>query len=337
MTGDTSYWRGLIHGLMKIDSGLQFLLYSNTPKPKGIPENDSFQWIYVPGSNRFWSLVKFPIFAKRAKARAFHTQYNLSPLIHEGGITTIHDVSFFIGPEWFSKRDRLLLQTQIPRSVKRAERVITVSETSRSEIEKYIPEAKGKIIVTPNALGENIRPLPIKLAREKVQELGITPHSFLLSVGTRWPRKNMNLAVSAAKLADIPLVLTGKSGWGEQEEGAIQTGYVPDDVLASLYQCARLYLAPSRHEGFGIPLLEAFACECPVMCSAGGALPEVAGQAAHVVPDYDPANWANQIRGVLADSSKLEDMREKGRKRVLDFDWKTTAQLTVDGYREVIG
>jgi glycosyltransferase involved in cell wall biosynthesis len=339
-TGDTSYWRGLVSGLTGIEADARFLLLSNSTKVPGVPDDSRFEWIHVPAlNNRLWSLISFPRAARRLRADVIHTQYNVSPLCGRHAVTTVHDVSFLVGPEWFKATDRFLLKTQIPSSIRRAARVITVSETSKNDIERFIPASIGKVRVTPNALGANIQPLSAEQAMRVVADLGIKG-PYVFTVGTRWPRKNMQLALDAvAKLpADMPhqIVVTGKVGWGEEKPSPRVhfTGYVEDRQLTALYQCAELYLAPSRYEGFGIPLLEAFACRCPVLCSSGGSFPEVAGDAAFVEPSWDPAVWAERIRELLADSRKLAEMRERGLKRVADFDWKTTARLTLDVYRE---
>lgn len=342
-TGDTSYWRGLVRGLAEAETGLRFLLYSNAPRPEWIPDNEVFSWILLPGGGRWWSWVSFPRHALRSGAKVVHTQYNISPLVASTGVTTIHDVSFFIGPEWFGVKDRYLLQTQVPKSIRRAAKVITVSETSKKEIEQFIPAARGKVRVTYNALGDNISPMAHEEAEKIVRgKLGIAG-PYLFTVGTRWPRKNMILAIEAAELLPeyLPqrLVVTGKEGWGDlpKNERTVFTGYVSDQELTALYQCADLYLAPSRHEGFGIPLLEAWACDCPVVCSSGGALPEVAGDAAMVIESWEAQDWAHNIAGLIADSSKLDELRQRGRKRLREFSWKETALKTAEVYREVIG
>jgi glycosyltransferase involved in cell wall biosynthesis len=134
------------------------------------------------------------------------------------------------------------------------------------------------------------------------------------------------------------LVVTGKPGWGEESAGAhVQTvGYVSNDDLCALYSGASIYLAPSRHEGFGIPIIEAFACGCPVVCSSGGALPEVAGDAAVVESSWEPEHWSTTIRGLLDDSGKLHELRRRGFERVKMFDWVESARRTADVYREVL-
>lgn len=334
-TGDTSYWRGLVHGLTQIETDAHFFLLTNAKVDEKIPIPSNFEWVKGGSTrNRLWSLLSFPKLASRVGANVAHTQYNISPLMRVPSITTIHDVSFFIGPEWFPVLDRKILQHQILGTCRRAKKILTVSQTSKSEIEQYIPGSRGKVEVTYNALGTNIQPMPLKDAQSIISKLNL-PSVYALTVGTRWPRKNMNLAIEACERSNIPCVVTGKSGWGETKSGAISTGYVSDQTLTALYQCASLYLAPSFHEGFGIPLLEAFACECPVICSRGGALPEVAGQAAIIQESFNPEDWARSIRDALADSGKLNRLKALGMERLKNFSWTETARKTLEIYREV--
>lgn len=340
-TGDSTYWTGLLHGLVQQESNdLRFLLFSNKPQPAEIPKSERFEWVTLTGaSERLWSLVRFPLAARRLGAHALHTQYNLSPLAHRG-VTTVHDVSFFVGPDWFQPRDRFLLQRFVPPSVRRARRVITVSETSKADILRFIPCGKKKIAVTPLAAGWGIRRVNQAEATRAVgAELGLSG-PFALTVGTRWPRKNMMLAVQAVeRLPDstpCSLAVTGHPGWGEEAPGARTktTGYVSDGLLSALYSAAALYLAPSRYEGFGIPPLEAFVCGCPVLCSTGGALPETVGDAAAIEPTWDADHWARTVQSLLFDSSKLSEMRERGFERARSYSWKETARLTEAVYRE---
>lgn len=339
-TGDSTYWTGLLHGIANISSDFRFVLFSNAERPQGIPWSEQFEWRTVPAqSARFWSLVKFPLAARKARAKVIHAQYSLSPLVGRYGITTIHDVSFLICPDWFPVRDRALLTLTVPQSARRAAAVITVSETSRGEIERLIPYARGKTSATPLACPPWIRPVANAEATLN-HKLGLQP-GYLLTVGTRWPRKNMNLAVQACEqLSGVrTLVVTGKTGWGEKQPSRVvkEVGYVDSETLSALYSAASLYLAPSLHEGFGLPLLEAFTCGCPVVCSSGGALPEVAGDAAIVMKTWEPKDWSDAIDRTLSDSSKLKSLRESGFRRTADFSWEETARRTMEVYRRVIG
>lgn len=342
-TGDTSYWRGLVRGLSETDADAKFLLFVNGDQLPTVPNDSRFAIHQLPAPGRMWSLFAFPQAAKEAGAHLIHTQYNVSPFSPLPAITTVHDVSFLIEPSWFNLKDRILLSRGVPASIKRAKKVLTVSETSRREIESLIPAAKGKVVVTPNALGDNISPLNKSDAQALVKsELNIdSPYVFTL--GTLWPRKNVALAIQTAALLpeSLPhkLVVTGQTGWGDlpTNDRTVFTGYVDDPLVSALYSGADMYWAPSLHEGFGIPLLEAFACQCPVLCGNGGALPETAGDAALVAPDYTPETWAGLASSLLPDSSKLDAMRERGLLRLSDFSWKKTAELTLEAYREVAG
>ncbi len=288
-------------------------------------------WVQLSSrSERWWSFVAFPLAARRMGAEVLHTQYSLSPLAGRRGVTTIHDVSFFVEPSWFRFKDRVLLRSLVPLAARLASRVITVSATSRRDIERHLPAARGKVRVVPNAPHPDLRPVEPSEARAVVADRFGLEGPYLLTA----------LATQAAELlpASLPhsLVLTGKPGWGDESLGprSRPVGYVQLQELAALYSAADLYLAPSRYEGFGITILEAFHCGCPVLCSAGGAQPEVAGDAAEELESWRPEDWAEAIRSLLSDSSKLERMRRDGRRRAADFRWEDAARRTCEVYRE---
>ncbi len=331
-TGDTSYWNGLLHGLSQTDTSATFLLFYNAQRPIPIPNDPRFVACPVAApSSRWWSLVSFPLAARQSGADLAHSQYNLSPLIRRG-VTTIHDVSFFIGPEWFRPRDRWIMTRFLPGTCHRASAILTVSETSRGEIERFLPTARGKVRVTYNALSPTFPTQP--LSPPNVER------PYLLTVGTRWPRKNMQLAIEAIERLSTPhrLVVTGQPGWGSEQisDRVVATGYVPEEELAALYQHAALYLAPSRHEGFGIPLLEAWASGCPVLCSGAAAFQEVGGDAVAIEPSWEPGVWSDRIERLLQDEPARRHLSDCGRRRLERYDWRDTAMKTVETYREAM-
>ena len=336
-TGDSSYWTGLLGGLEKLDSEFRFILLSNRELPSGLSLGNRFAWKRLPARNRRWlSLVTMPLAARKLGADVFHTQYTLSPLARNG-ITTIHDVSFFIGPQWFKPRDLLLMRGTVPGSAKRAKAVITVSETSRSDIVEHLQVDPSKVFVTYNAAAPFFRPTDPEDAK---REFGIDG-PYILTIGARWPRKNLALAIRAAGLLPkrVPhdLLVIGKEGWGDEggNSRTVSTGYIPNAQLPALYSGASLYLFPSFYEGFGIPMLEAFACGTPVLASNGGALPEVSGGAAEIMEDWTPEAWAARIEALLSDSSKLAQMVDRGVSRAAEFTWENAARKTLDVYRKV--
>ncbi len=341
-TGDSTYWTGLLHGLKQTDADVRIHLIGMGAKPASLDLDERFNWVSLPSSSpRWWSMVLFPLKARKLGARSIHTQYSLSPLVGTRGVTTIHDVSFLIGPEWFKPKDRLILGQSVPIAVRRAKRILAVSETCKGEIERFLPRSKGKTVVTYNACPPWIQAVNPLEAKERVaKELGLES-PFLLTVGTRWPRKNMKLAVDAvsalAERFPHSLAVTGKFGWGDDGLGSRgrAVGYVSTELLSCLYSAATLYIAPSRHEGFGIPVLEAFRCGCPVISSTGGALPEVVDAAGLIQDSWEPSSWTESIESLLDDPSKLELLKTRGFEREKWFTWKETAERTLAVYREV--
>lgn len=337
-TGDSTYWTGLVHGFADVCPQANLLFISNVARPPEIPWKPAWRWLTIPArSGRWWSLVTFPLAARRARAGAVHVQYNLSPLVRRNGITTIHDVSFFIGPEWFGTKDRLLLRRFVPAAARRSVRVIAVSETCRREIEEHIPAARGKTVVTPEAAAPWIHPLPRQTAQARVAELVGSDEPYLFTLGTSWARKNHALAVACVeRVPTAPrLFVGGKPRATDAESDCVRRlGYVDQKDLSALYSGAEVFLLPSLHEGFGLTLLEALTCGCPVVCGSGGALPEVAGDAAVVVSSYEPEAWADALQGML--SSNLDPLRERGRKRAAAFSWAATARLTCQVYEAVV-
>lgn len=335
-TGDSSYWTGLLKGLAQVPSEFRFLLYSNREPDENVPKlDDRFQWKVLRAKRRWLSAVSMPSHARSDGACVFHTQYSLSPLAR-GGVTTIHDVSFFLEPNWFQPKDRFLLRRTVPPSARRARKVITVSETSKADIVRYLRVSADKVSVTPLAADSMFRPTE---PTEVLRKYGIDG-PYLFALGTRWPRKNMKLAAEMIeRLPDsVPhkLLLAGKEGWGEQRAGkrTRTLGYVPNEDLPALYSGASLFLMPSLYEGFGIPVLEAMACGTPVVSSSGGALPEVVGNAGRIIDSFEPSDWANRIQALLSDSNILKSMREQGLERSKQFSWVRVAEQTLEVYRE---
>jgi len=340
-TGDSTYWTCMVDAFSRLNSPIELLLFSNSPRPPKVPVGiTNYRWIHVPASkSRWWSLVKFPLAVRKMRLAGAHTQYSVSPLLGAKCVSTVHDMSVFVGPEWFSQRDREVLRRTIPAACRQAKRIITVSETSAAEVVRYVPESAGKVRVTPNACPPWIRPIDPARAAARRLELGV-PDQYVLTVGTRWARKNMDLAVQAADLLPKELrhklVITGKPGEGRAALGArgLATGYVDEEALCALYMGAAAYLAPSRHEGFGIPALEAMKCGTPVMVGLGGAFPEVVGEAGIVMKTFDPTDWASRLAQLLRDSEEQDRLVQLGYQRETDFTWDASAKLTEEVYRE---
>lgn len=340
-TGDSTYWTELCIALVKRFPEVKWLLL--TDQIDRLPaELRDFGILVTARHPRLWSLFAFPQACRALKADVAHVQYNISPFMPCSTVTTIHDVSFFIGPDWFSARDRFLLQKFIPATVRRAKAIITVSKTSKKEIEQYLPSAKGKTFGIFNGPNAMIHAVGLDEARGIASNLGVT-QPFLMTLGTIWPRKNMMLAVNAwqelRKTLEIDLVVVGKQGPSILPEipGLHRTGYIDWNQVSALYSSASAYLCPSLHEGFGLPILEAWQCNCPIVATRLGAIPEVAGDGALIIDSLDPKIWATQIQSLLQDSGKLDELKRRGATRLSQFSWDLAAEQTMSVYKRVNG
>ena len=332
-TGDSTYWTCFLQSLIENHPEVELLFISNQDRPSNVPWLENQSWIVAPArSSRWWSMVTFPLMARKMGANVTHGQYGLSPLARNG-VSTIHDVSFRINPSWFSEQDRVLLKLGAMQTMRSAKRIITVSKTSKYEIDRFYPLAKDKTRVAYNACPPWIQRTE---SAEKLKEFYIKG-DYVLTVGTNWARKNMRLAIEAMQdVPDLILVVTGKQSFDFRGDNIVPTGYVDTETLSALYSNAKLYLAPSLHEGFGIPILESMRCGTPVICGLGGAMPEVAGNAALIMPTYVHETWTKAINKLVHDPSKLSELTAEGFERERQFTWARSAKAHFDVYRELI-
>ncbi len=223
-----------------------------------------------------------------------------------------------------------------------ADHIITISEFMKQEIVANLGFDPDRVTAIPLASDPVFSPRHDAQIASACAALAI-PKDFLLCVGTLEPRKNIALAIQALAQAktDIPLVLTGWQGWGDKgwwdlikkahlEKRVFITKYVTDEMLACLYSGARALVYPSFYEGFGLPVLEAMACGCPVVCARSSSLPEVAGDAALFVDPHDAGDCAAAIEKVVCDSALNDTLKIRGFKRASDFSWQRTARRTFE-------
>jgi len=182
------------------------------------------------------------------------------------------------------------------------------------------------------------------------RELGL-PEKFILSVGTKEPRKNLDRLLRAYlelpewMKGEFKIVLVGPQGWGEgYSTGVFQKirdrlmvlDYVGVDTLACIYSLASLFVFPSLYEGFGLPPLEAMACGCPVVVSNAASLPEICGEAAFYVDPKDVPSMTGAMAKVLNDSELRERLISKGLEQAKLFSWEKTAKETLGIFSEVL-
>jgi glycosyltransferase involved in cell wall biosynthesis len=261
-------------------------------------------------------------------------------------VTTVHDFSFYLHPEWHPKERLNYFNTYFFQNAKRSDWIITCSEFTKNEIVKYLQFEKEKITVIHNGIDQNVYKTYDSLVLNTSKKKYELQDNFLLFVGSIEPRKNLLNLIKAYTLLSsdtkehYPLILVGFKGWKnreimqeiEKEKKHIRyLGYLCDEELAHIYNLATLFIFPSFYEGFGIPPLEAMACATAVISSNTSSLPEACGDAAEYIEPNNYEQIAEKINLLLIDTIKRKQLIEKGLERVKYFTWEQSAK----GHREV--
>jgi len=335
---------------------------------KNAPQNTEIE-TFVPMSNNFYLKEvkpdvpsffpsknfkgKLPLFRKinnfktrkvlkGGKFDIFHPgyfdPYFLKHIGRKPFVLTIHDMTHELYPDSFSQFDKTALWKK--ELAKKATHIISVSENTKQDILKFYDIPSNKISVVWHGFYRSLsEPISVKVLSGK----------FLLYVGSRNSYKNFTNFVEAYTLLkqetpDLQLVCTGGAFSEEEKEifktkkisGSVSQIRATDEELAWLYQNAEAFVFPSFYEGFGIPVLEAFSNNCPVILSTTGALKEVGGSAASYFNPSDVAEMKSAIKSVIEDEKLKLVMIKKGQERLKLFSWQKTAEQTAYVYKKVL-
>lgn len=272
------------------------------------------------------------------------TDHFIPHLRHTPVLATIMDAIPLAHPEWVAYTHKTLKNEAWRRSAQWAHHIVTISEFSRQEIACWFRIPEKKISVIPLGVDARWRAIPTAAERARVRATHQLPERFFLFIGTLQPRKNLSHLIRAYSLLpasvrhDCPLIIAGRQGWGcenlvtQLKSHAIENvrwlEYVPGQDLPTMLNCATALVFPSLYEGFGLPVLEAFAAHTPVIASSTTSLPEVAGDAALLVPPNDINGWREAMYAVWQDPHLAESLKNKGAAWVKAFSWEdTTAAL----------
>lgn len=292
-------------------------------------------------TNLGWSAWALPSAARRAGVDVFHAPAYTAPLWGARPlVVTIHDVSYARRPEWYPHPSGSMRQAFYRRSARRADRIITDSTFSRDEIVSAYGIDPATIDVIPLGVSADFQPTP-----------GRVREPIVLHVGELHTRRNLRLLIEVIAglrpfVPGLSLVLVGT------DRGEVSTLMplasrlgVPDLVrhvsaaddaeLLTWYQRAMVLAAPSRYEGFGLPVLEAMACGTPVVAGRGSSLTEVVGDAGVLVDPDDREGWGLALRAVLLQPDHAAELSARGLIRSARFSWANTAALTAEVYRKV--
>src|SRR5262249_46513300 len=287
-----------------------------------------------------WHLLRRPRLAHPRRLHTVDVVHSPSVAVPPKAIAplvvTAHDAAPLLYPETYPRRGRRFHAQGLAAAAKRADLVITVSHSAADELVTYAAIPRDRIRVVPNGVDRELADDATVGAVRREYELGDTPYVFW--VGSLEPRKNVGLLVEAfarwAAHTDLPhlLVLAGPAGWVEDQAyvlaparrlgSRVRTiGRVGDPALSALYRGADLFAFPSRHEGFGIPVLEAMAQETPVLAADIPALREVGSGAAVLRSPDDPEAWVAALDNLLHDDAEQSRLSKAGRERAQGYSW----------------
>ncbi len=354
-TGIKTYIEELIRVFPKVAPQHEFVLLDSSTNPRS--HSSAFNKIINHLKYFYWKEIELPQKARKAGCDVIFCADYVVPLpIFFSGlrVPVFHDSSFWENPQHYNLFWRMLMNLFAIPAAKKATVVITTSEFAKGQISKHLGIKHSKLVPIPEGAKESLRhPLLSQRTNEILVKCGIIAKTpYILHVGVLEKRKNLPVLITAfANIiervdANCRLVLVGQPGPRANlddstnieetiaarglEGRVILTGYVTDEELQAFYQGATVYAFPSKREGFGLPILEAFANDLPVVASTAGSLPEVLGDAGL---QFDPDHieqLEKHLINLINDNTLRENLIIKGRNRLRKFSWRITADRIID-------
>src|SRR5206468_1710407 len=354
--GIGTYIRNLLRQLARLDRDSEFVLFSRPEDRETLASlGENFRPVAeTSGTYSIAEQLRIPLAIRREGVTLFHApHYVLPPLVQCRSVVTIHDCIHLMFPQYLPNRLALsYARTSIDLASRRATRVLTVSESSKRDILRFVDLPPEKIDVIYNAYDERFGIEPREEDVVRVRERYQLHDEFVLYAGNVKPHKNLERLITAFHLVrqrgldHLKLVLIGDeiSKYAALRRAVHRyqlhqyvrfLGYLPEETLAVMYRLSGVFVFPSLYEGFGLPPLEAMASGTPVVTSNVSSLPEVAGDAAVLVDPYDPQAIADGIYRVLTDADLRKDLRRKGVARAGQFSWEQSVRRVRRIYNEV--
>ncbi len=356
--GAGQYIIHLIRALPQVAGDARFLVYAQPHGREliGLPQSGTLRFALVPpmspARRLLWEQTVFPRLLRRSGADALlslHYTMQLSKPLPQ--VVVFHDMTFFLYPRLHVLSKRYFFRWMIRLSARRADHLLTVSESTRRDAIRLAGAPPRKITAAPLGVTPDFRPLEDAVRLDAVRARYRLPKRFILFVGLLEPRKNLSGLLRAFQRVapacpDVSLVVVGRKGWMYEQALALVdalhltgrvhfTGYVAQPDLPLVYNLSEVVAYPSFYEGFGLPVLEAMACARPVVTSDRSAMPEIVGDAGILVSPEDPDALADALIRLLNSPAERSRLAAAARRRAQTFTWQRTARLTLDACRRI--
>ncbi len=341
--GIGQYAYQLLNQLHRLDKENEYTIFLPQSPVADMP-HERENWRYIIGhTGIFWTIFQLPSLLKKKQLDLFFSPTHYAPWFTDVPcILSIMDLSYLRYPELFRIKDYLQLKYMGSISIKRAKKILTISEFSKKEIIEHYKYPKDDIVVTYPGFKSNLKSQISKL-QPKTRKL--TDERYILFVGTIQPRKNIVRLIEAFEKLDdnkTKLVMVGKKGWlfepilerikrSPKILSIIYRNFVDNTELTALYANAACFCLPSLYEGFGITVVEALSFGCPVVISNSSSLPEVAGNAGIYVNPLDTSDIARGLKEALQlPGEEKENLVKKGKTHITKFSWEKCARKTLE-------
>ena len=354
----------LILNLQVIDKENEYFIFVKPDQDSSVIKNTpNFKVVEIPGGPYpLWEQFKLPRIAKAYKCDVLHCTSNTAPYLNKIPlITTLHDIIYMEGSllkllinkaSLYQKFGNLYRRIIVRKVVKNSRHLITVSNFEKENITSFFKLKNKNIHAIHNGVNQKFRIKVDSNHLAKVKTKYKLPNNYLLHIANKDPRKNTKriliafnkfsktapikhkLLMLGCKDADLKIVLN-EIGALDLYKNIILTGYVSDEDLPVIYYLSKLFLFPSLREGFGIPIIEAMACGVPVITSNTSSMPEVAGDAAHIIDPNKTEEIYNGMIKIISDDKYKKELIQKGLIRSKQFSWNSMASQVLELYKHL--